>query len=454
MNNVLKKLLILLFIQGVIITNIKAHQGGHFPENIVFNRWNLNDGKTILGNFSHGNDHFVFLEQPNGKLIALPIESLHYQDQQLARFKIKRNNLLNDVKVSEQKKNVYILFPFDVNICLLVIAFLLLAFIVKYFLSQPKYKFNILHIEVIWVVLIGFASIFAVNTVQQIIPKTSISFLDAAFAPYKPSIATKNDNNYYYVESNGIPEHNMMVGITRWQQQVPLPKQYIGTNAWTIPLQPEFAETPLSTKNNFMRGAVAIAVNGVPIFNALNNRGEDAYAIGELDNWGGHCGRADDYHYHAAPLHLSKTSGLLPIAFCLDGFPVYGNLEPDGSKMKNLDSCNGHLGYNGTYHYHGTSTYPYVIGALRGKVKSDESKPAPENQITPQAFTKPIRPSTTQLRNAVITDFKSIAPNAYLLTYTIGNKSGNVQYSWNESNHYFFTITDIMGKSVTTEYNR
>jgi len=46
-----------------------------------------------------------------------------------------------------------------------------------------------------------------------------------------------------------------------------------------------------------MKGAVAIAPNGVPIFNPLNNTGEDAYAIGELDQWGGHCGKADDYHY-------------------------------------------------------------------------------------------------------------------------------------------------------------
>jgi hypothetical protein len=80
-----------------------------------------------------------------------------------------------------------------------------------------------------------------------------------------------------------------------------------------------------------MKGAVAVAVNGIPIFNALNNRGEDSYLIGELDNWGGHCGRGDDYHYHAAPLHLSNTSGLKPIAFALDGFPVYGIKEPDGS---------------------------------------------------------------------------------------------------------------------------
>ena len=47
-----------------------------------------------------------------------------------------------------------------------------------------------------------------------------------------------------------------------------------------------------------LSGAIALAVNGMPIFNALNNRGDDAYLAGELDDWGGHAGRADDYHYH------------------------------------------------------------------------------------------------------------------------------------------------------------
>ena len=122
-----------------------------------------------------------------------------------------------------------------------------------------------------------------------------------------------------------------MIGITSWQQQVPISQPYTDNNSWSIPLQPAYATTPLSTKTNLMKGAVAIAVNGIPIFNALNNRGEDSYLIGELDNWGGHCGRGDDYHYHAAPLHLSTVNGLKPIAFAVDGFPVYGVKEPDGS---------------------------------------------------------------------------------------------------------------------------
>ncbi len=84
----------------------------------------------------------------------------------------------------------------------------------------------------------------------------------------------------------------MMTGITNWQQQVPIPHDYAGNNSWAIPIQPTLSANPLSTKENFMKGAIAIAANGIPVFNPLNNRGEDANAIGELGCWGGHCGRA------------------------------------------------------------------------------------------------------------------------------------------------------------------
>jgi len=245
-----------------------------------------------------------------------------------------------------------------------------------------------------------------------------------------------------------------MVGITNWQQQVPVSQPYTLDNSWSIPLQPAYATTPLSTKTNLMKGAVAVAVNGIPIFNALNNRGEDSYLIGELDNWGGHCGKGDDYHYHAAPLHLSTTSGLKPIAFALDGFAVYGAKEPDGSAMATLDTCHGHVVSNSIYHYHGTANYPYVVGAMKGKVTLDPSTTAPENQILPQAFSKPIRPATTPLKGAAITDFAAVGTNGYLLTYKIGTKNAYVKYSWDANNKYTFILTDTAGVATTSNYQR
>ena len=98
-------------------------------------------------------------------------------------------------------------------------------------------------------------------------------------------------------------------GITSWQEQVPIPQNYQGANSWAIPLNPVMAETPLNTSEHLLKGALAVAVNGVPIFNVLNNRSENAFLIGELDNWGGHFGRGDDYHYHMIPTHLEDEIG-------------------------------------------------------------------------------------------------------------------------------------------------
>jgi hypothetical protein len=165
------------------------------------------------------------------------------------------------------------------------------------------------------------------------LPNTTAPWQAASFAPFAPFVRTHADAQWLYVESDGLPhapvDFTMMVGIRAWQQQVPIPQAYTGDNAWQIPLRPAFAEIPISGKNGLRRGAIALAANGIPIFNAYNNRGEDSFAIGELDDFGGHCGRADDYHYHAAPLALQKAVGAKnPLAFALDGFAIYGLFDP------------------------------------------------------------------------------------------------------------------------------
>lgn len=373
----------------IFLSKSLAHIGGHYHQALQLNTWLLASGSTIQGNFYMAKDGAIVLEQLDGHLIKVPIDLLAQQDQALAKFKSKKYSAIHADAL----------------------------------LNKDDYSL------------------------------AAVVLLDAAFAPYKPAVQTRFDDTYYYVSSNGLPNHNMMVGITSWQQQVPLPQAYSGTNSWSIPIKPEIAATPISTKTNFMRGAVAIAVNGIPIFNALNNRGEDAFAIGELDQWGGHCGKGDDYHYHVAPLHLQATSGLLPIAFALDGFAVYGAKEPDGSSMQPLDDCHGHALNNRQYHYHGTTTYPYVIGAMKGKVVIDDSKPAPENQVSPQPSARPVRPPLKPLRGAVITYFVETSPTSRKLIYNINGNEGFVQYQW-DGNIFNFTFTDINGITTTNSYER
>jgi hypothetical protein len=274
---------------------------------------------------------------------------------------------------------------------------------------------------------------------------TDPEFINAAFTPFFPNIATSWDNTYFYVESKGVPTHTMMVGISNhgWQQQVPIPQCYIGNNHWSIPLNPVVASSPIAIDNiHFTRGAIAIAANGVPIFNYHTNTGVDSFLDGQLDNYGGHCGRGDDYHYHIAPLHLytaGQTTTNLPCAFALDGFAVYGGVEPDGSAMAALDSNHGHFGVDGVYHYHGTATAPYMIGSFMGQVTEDATY-----QLIPQAAAHPVRTENwTPLSGALITSCVANAnTNGYNLSYTLNGVPGYAtNFSWAGTNYTFNYVT-------------
>ncbi len=265
----------------------------------------------------------------------------------------------------------------------------------------------------------------------------------AAFEVFAPQVKLRWDDKFLYVESNGLPTHGMMVGITSWQQQVPLPQAYTGDNAWRIPLHPVPAKEPRAIEGNFLRGAIALAANGIPIFNPQNNRGEVSHEIGELDQWGGHCGRADDYHYHIAPLHLERSIGKgKPVAWALDGYPVYGLTEPDGSPAGKLDKCHGHETPALGYHYHAATRRPYVQSAFHGEVVEREG------QVDPQPRAQGVREALPPLRGAEITAFASNGINSYKLDYTVSGDKRSISYSIHPDGTYPFVFDN--GRDGTT----
>ena len=281
-------------------------------------------------------------------------------------------------------------------------------------------------------------------------PKASAApAISAHFDPFVKlkAIRTRWDDRFFYVESNGIPAHQMMVGITAWQQQVPLPQKYTGDNAWQIPLHPVPAAEPAMANDRFLRGAIALAVNGIPIFNPLNNRGDDAYLFGELDEFGGHCGRADDYHYHIAPVHLQDAVGKdQPIAYALDGYPIYGYQDEKSPDFAPLDKLSGHKDKNGNYHYHATRTYPYLNGGFYGEVVERDG------QVDPQPRAEPLRPALPPLRDARITKFEEVKPGRFRLTYDVRGKTGSVSYTLNANGSATFEFVDTDGRSSTETY--
>lgn len=271
-----------------------------------------------------------------------------------------------------------------------------------------------------------------------------------AFRPFAETLRLRWDDRFFYVESNGLPDHRMMVGITAWQQQVPLPQPYTGNNAWRIPLHPVPARRPMSAKENFFRGAIALAVNGVPIFNPIKNDGRtDTYLAGELDEFGGHCGRADDYHYHLAPVHLEGKVGKgKPVAYALDGYPIHGYEEPDGSKATRLDRFNGHEDERTPYHYHASKTYPYLNGGFHGEVTERGG------QVDPQPRAEPVREALPPLRGATITEFRGNGTGSNTLTYEIGGRKHLVHYSLEPGGAVVFRFVDDQGKTIPQTYRR
>jgi phosphatidylethanolamine-binding protein (PEBP) family uncharacterized protein len=275
-----------------------------------------------------------------------------------------------------------------------------------------------------------------------------LPLLQKSFEPFKSTVRTRSDVDYFYVESNGIPDHQMMVGITAWQQQVPMPQKYTGNNAWQIPLHPVPAKEPMSAKDNFFRGAIAVAVNGVPIFNPIKNDGRtDTLIAGELDNWGGHCGRADDYHYHIAPIHLQKQIGDdVPVAWALDGYPIYGYQDEKAPDFAPLDQWNGHKDADGNYHYHATKKYPYLNGGFYGEVVERDG------QVDPQPRAESPRPALPPLQGAKIVDFETTKPGSHVLTYEVRGRKGTVSYSVAENGSAKFTFKTPESDETAEEY--
>jgi phosphatidylethanolamine-binding protein (PEBP) family uncharacterized protein len=209
---------------------------------------------------------------------------------------------------------------------------------------------------------------------------TQCGYIRSSVAASNFGVATVScDSVYAYIASAGLATHAMMDGITATNLQIPTSQSFFGTNAWRIPLAPAIAATTTSVVD----GPVGVAINGVPIFNPCKQGGcqnGDTKVLGELDNCNGHSGRADDYHYHAAPSCLmagQPTSywDTHPLGWALDGFAIFGFNNADGSVATRDNICGGNTATAPNapagYSYHVTNASPYVLSCLRGTPSPD-----------------------------------------------------------------------------------
>lgn len=173
--------------------------------------------------------------------------------------------------------------------------------------------------------------------------------------------------------------------------------------SWSVPLNPTKAKTVSSIRN--VLGTLGFTVSGLPIYGPTEGQQPAAQAFGDpvynkiLDTCGGHTGPGREYHHHAITLvdqcNLSKQTIL---GYALDGFPIYTTLGcldkkctkstlmksgyiKTGNPVSNtwdaytyksskstsvLDACNGRTQPDGTYGYHATADFPYIIGCFTG----------------------------------------------------------------------------------------
>ena len=188
------------------------------------------------------------------------------------------------------------------------------------------------------------------------------------------------DGAYAYVGSIGITTQPMMNGIASTNLQIPVPQNFQGANGWKIPLNPAIAAKP----TDVVDGPLGVAINGVPIFNPCTQggcvTGGDTKALGQLDTCNGHAGRADDYHYHAAPNCMMADQpptywDTHPLGWALDGFAIFGYRDADGTTATRDGICGGNTktapNAPAGYAYHVTDASPYVTSCLIGTPSPD-----------------------------------------------------------------------------------
>ncbi len=198
----------------------------------------------------------------------------------------------------------------------------------------------------------------------------------AMYAHFESAVSVSVEGSTIALRSNGVPDHpSPYWGVGNALYEAPQAGMIVNPNlivAQSLVLHVPAAPV-VATASDTPLGPIGMAVNGVAIFNQYAaGRSPLGQEIQTFDRYNGHPQQTGMYHYHVEPLWLTSNHGASSlIGVLLDGFPVYGPRESDGSVPSGLDSCNGHThatpdAPGGTYHYHVTAAAPYISGCFRG----------------------------------------------------------------------------------------
>jgi hypothetical protein len=220
-----------------------------------------------------------------------------------------------------------------------------------------------------------------------------------------PSLSITCSDDEFTIMSNNMP---------LWEFVALTPNALEEQNySWTLPRSPTVAAAPTQIGyddgSNPVLGDLGFTVSGLVWYGPTEGPQPDPYgdpftnAI--IDECGGHTGPSGEYHEH-----IIVTKCFFPdwtedqpapiVGYALDGFPIYGptgllsatdstvvqfkssynetgslneyawdNVEyVAGQGAEYLDQCNGRIQPDGSYGYHLTSSFPYIIGCFTGEV--------------------------------------------------------------------------------------
>lgn len=273
-------------------------------------------------------------------------------------------------------------------------------------------------------------------------------------AGFADEVSVSCHDGHAHISSSSYPDHELMTGIVGTNEQVPIPAANYSA---PIPLQ-----ATLGTEPKTRDSALAVAVNGVPIFDYTGG-GEmseqdlyhhqtqhDTLLTEQLDACGGHAGRGDDYHYHVKPTcmidAMENAGDDAIIAWAFDGFPLFGDNNPDGTPIAEqaLDVCNGQVDETFGYRYHTSSDAPYIIQCLMGEVADFDSLPriAPLRPAQGSQPMEPGRPPAGGVDDLVFTQSDS---GSRSLDYTYKGEAYYIRYKPSDASDCY----DMETKTVT-----
>ncbi len=166
----------------------------------------------------------VYIETGSGQIVQYPLVSLSKEDQDYALKRHQQIATINYQLTHPVSANNTSAKPSVFNIRLLLSVFIILVLALLIYKTAPREQLKYLY-PVLLAGIVTMLSAFSADLSKSLRAlSTSPTYIDSAFTPYKHNVITSWDSTYFYVGSYGIPAHEMMAGITAWNQQVPIPQ--------------------------------------------------------------------------------------------------------------------------------------------------------------------------------------------------------------------------------------